>query len=126
MRVVVTGAAGFIGSWLSEKLLALGHEVIGIDCLTDYYPPEMKRRNLEAALANPRQEVKDIGPQQRLAAGEGNGECVQVTRLVNHAQPIRRAQLLLRFLGRGLPDVADAAAAVALWLAGLDTGRFGG
>ena len=50
MKIVVTGAAGFIGSWLSEKLLALGHEVTGIDCLTDYYLPDIKRKNLEPAL----------------------------------------------------------------------------
>ncbi len=54
MRILVTGAAGFIGSWLSEKLLALGHDVTGIDCLTDYYSPQIKRRNIEAALQNPR------------------------------------------------------------------------
>jgi nucleoside-diphosphate-sugar epimerase len=54
MRIVVTGAAGFIGSSLSEKLLSLGHDVTGIDCLTDYYPPRMKRRNIEAACQNPR------------------------------------------------------------------------
>jgi len=52
MRIIVTGAAGFIGSWLSEELLARGHEVTGIDCLTDYYAPEIKRRNLKAALQN--------------------------------------------------------------------------
>ncbi len=53
MRIVVTGAAGFIGSRLSEKLLALDHEVTGIDCLTDYYPPEIKRSNIKEALGNP-------------------------------------------------------------------------
>ncbi|RJP70116.1 MAG: NAD-dependent epimerase/dehydratase family protein [Candidatus Abyssobacteria bacterium SURF_17] len=53
MRVIVTGAAGFIGSSLTERLLALGHDVTGIDCLTDYYSPDMKRRNLELALAHP-------------------------------------------------------------------------
>src|SRR3989442_7908183 len=36
-RVVVTGAAGFIGSHLCERLLADGHEVIGIDSFSDYY-----------------------------------------------------------------------------------------
>ncbi len=54
MRVLVTGAAGFIGSSLSERLLALGHDVAGIDCLTDYYSPETKRRNIETALQNSR------------------------------------------------------------------------
>ena len=38
MKVVVTGAAGFIGSHVAESLLADGHEVVGIDCFTDYYP----------------------------------------------------------------------------------------
>ena len=35
MRYVVTGAAGFIGSQLAEKLIADGHEVVGVDCFTD-------------------------------------------------------------------------------------------
>lgn len=54
MKVLVTGAAGFIGSSLAERLLALGHEVIGIDCLADYYSPDIKRQNLTTALQNRR------------------------------------------------------------------------
>jgi len=46
-RVVVTGAAGFIGSHLCERLLERGDDVVGIDCLTDYYPRPLKERNLE-------------------------------------------------------------------------------
>lgn len=46
MRCVVTGAAGFIGSHLCERLLADGHAVTGIDCFTDYYPRPVKERNL--------------------------------------------------------------------------------
>jgi UDP-glucuronate 4-epimerase len=42
---LVTGAAGFIGSHLAERLLALGHDVRCIDCFTDYYDPELKREN---------------------------------------------------------------------------------
>jgi UDP-glucuronate 4-epimerase len=42
VRYVVTGAAGFIGSHLAEALRALGHEVVGVDCFTDYYDPALK------------------------------------------------------------------------------------
>jgi UDP-glucuronate 4-epimerase len=44
-RYVVTGAAGFIGSHLAEGLLDAGHEVVGIDCFTDYYDPALKEEN---------------------------------------------------------------------------------
>jgi nucleoside-diphosphate-sugar epimerase len=45
MRYVVTGAAGFIGSHLTESLRRAGHEVHGIDCFTDYYDPALKEEN---------------------------------------------------------------------------------
>jgi UDP-glucose 4-epimerase len=47
VKVVVTGAAGFIGSHLSERLLADGHQVTGLDSFTDYYDRGQKDRNLE-------------------------------------------------------------------------------
>lgn len=50
MRCLVTGSAGFIGSSIAERLLGLGHEVVGVDCFTDYYPVEIKRSNLANAL----------------------------------------------------------------------------
>lgn len=43
---LVTGAAGFVGSHLSEQLLAAGHTVAGIDAFIPYYPRELKERNL--------------------------------------------------------------------------------
>ena len=49
IRALVTGAAGFIGSTLTDRLLADGIGVTGVDCFTDYYDPALKRRNLEAA-----------------------------------------------------------------------------
>jgi nucleoside-diphosphate-sugar epimerase len=45
-KVIVTGAAGFIGSHLTEILLKQGDEVIGIDEFNDYYDPALKRKNV--------------------------------------------------------------------------------
>jgi len=45
MKYMVTGAAGFIGSHLCERLLAEGHEIVAVDCFTDYYDRALKDRN---------------------------------------------------------------------------------
>ena len=54
MKALVTGVAGFIGSTLAERLLRDGADVVGIDCFTDYYPRQVKERNLQTARANQR------------------------------------------------------------------------
>jgi len=46
-RVLVTGAAGFIGYHLSERLLGAGDEVVGLDNLNDYYDPKLKEQRLD-------------------------------------------------------------------------------
>jgi UDP-glucuronate 4-epimerase len=46
MKVLVTGAAGFIGSHVVSRLLARGDDVVGIDNLNDYYDPALKRARL--------------------------------------------------------------------------------
>ena len=58
-KILVTGAAGFIGSHLTEKLLSMGHEVTGLDCfMGDLYPSELKRENWL--------EVKQLFPKTKL------------------------------------------------------------
>ena len=51
--IFMTGAAGFIGSRLANRLLQQGHAVVGLDNFNDYYDPKLKRRNVAWALEQP-------------------------------------------------------------------------
>ena len=52
MRVLVTGAAGFIGLHTAQRLLARGDAVVGLDNLNDYYDPARKRANVKEVQAS--------------------------------------------------------------------------
>jgi len=52
MKVLLTGAAGFIGSHLTERLLDDGYEVAGVDNFDNFYDPEVKRSNIKKSLEN--------------------------------------------------------------------------
>ncbi|MDR1661461.1 MAG: NAD-dependent epimerase [Azoarcus sp.] len=54
MKILVTGAAGFIGMYTVERLLARGDEVVGIDNLNDYYDPALKESRLARLRPHPR------------------------------------------------------------------------
>ena len=54
MKVLVTGAAGFIGMHVSERLLSMGHEVVGLDNLNDYYDVALKEARLARLTAGAR------------------------------------------------------------------------
>ncbi|MDY3553534.1 NAD-dependent epimerase/dehydratase family protein [Gemmata sp. JC717] len=68
MRCIVTGAAGFIGSHLCERLLADGHAVTGIDCFTDYYPRPVKERNLAHLIDKPHFTLRELDLSQGVPA----------------------------------------------------------
>jgi UDP-glucuronate 4-epimerase len=68
-RYVVTGAAGFIGSHLTEALLARGDDVVAVDSFTDYYEPALKEQNAQGFDVE-RVDLNDA-PLEELFAGAG-------------------------------------------------------
>ena len=65
MKVLVTGAAGFIGSNLAEKLAARGDEVVGLDNFNDYYDPQKKRHNAQRLAAYPNFKMMEMDIRDR-------------------------------------------------------------
>jgi len=53
MKALITGAAGFIGSHLTERLLKDGWTVVGVDSFDTFYDPQIKRDNIAGPLSNP-------------------------------------------------------------------------
>jgi UDP-glucuronate 4-epimerase len=75
MKVLITGAAGFIGMHVAERLLARGDEVVGIDNLNDYYDPALKQARLARLTPQPgfrfqRLDVADRAGVEALFAAE--------------------------------------------------------
>jgi len=60
MKVLVTGAAGFIGSALSLQLLQQGHDVVGIDNFNSYYDASLKRARAQRALDHPGFQLREM------------------------------------------------------------------
>ncbi|MFF7709177.1 SDR family NAD(P)-dependent oxidoreductase [Pseudomonas sp. NPDC007930] len=79
MTVLVTGAAGFIGYHLAQRLCAEGHEVVGLDNLNSYYSPALKQARLERLLRLPgfrfeRLDITDAAALNALFARHGFSE----------------------------------------------------
>jgi UDP-glucuronate 4-epimerase len=78
--ILVTGAAGFIGSYVAHALLDGGRRVVGVDNLNNYYPPALKRARLEPLLARKGFlfHEADIADFERLRSlpGVGEADCI--------------------------------------------------
>src|SRR5512135_637970 len=75
MRILVTGAAGFIGMHVALRLLARGDEVVGVDNVNDYYDVRLKEARLARLASTPgfrllRLDLADRGAVEKLFAAE--------------------------------------------------------
>jgi UDP-glucuronate 4-epimerase len=73
MKAIVTGAAGFIGSYLCERLLNDGWSVVGIDNFDNFYAPQIKRDNIKTCLKNSRfqtieADIRDVDKMNEITA----------------------------------------------------------
>ncbi len=76
MKILVTGAAGFIGSHLTERLLKEGHAVTGVDSFDAFYDPQIKRRNIAGALEHPSFNLVEADIRDQAAMDKAIGEDV--------------------------------------------------
>ena len=78
MKALVTGAAGFIGSHLSERLLRDGWKVVGADNFDDFYDPQTKRRNVAGCLKNKNFQLIEADIRDRNAMDKAVGDGVEI------------------------------------------------
>ena len=74
MTVLVTGAAGFIGAAVCERLLERGERVVGLDNLNGYYDPSLKQARLDRLGAVPQRQSHQADPAAP-ALGPGRSSC---------------------------------------------------
>jgi len=119
MTILVTGAAGFIGSHLAERLLRRGDEVIGLDNFNDYYDPARKRANERRLCAYPnfRMVEADVRDRERLFALLAENDIRAVAHLAAMAgvrDAVKLPDLYVNVDLNGTQNVLDAARAVGV------------
>ena len=111
---MVTGAAGFIGSHLTEALLARGDEVIALDNFDDYYSPARKRANIvpfqdHARLTFYQADIRDADRMQRIVAEHGPEVIAHMAAMGSVRYSIGRAPLYTDVNLRGTVNLLEAA-----------------
>lgn len=114
MNILVTGAAGFIGSHVAEALLARGDAVTGLDNFNDYYDPARKRANVMPLTSNPRftlheADVRDEEGIAGICAEGGFDGVIHLAAMAGVRYSIERAPLYVDVNVRGTVNLLEAA-----------------
>ncbi|RMH03526.1 MAG: SDR family NAD(P)-dependent oxidoreductase [Planctomycetota bacterium] len=112
-KVLITGAAGFIGSHLAERCLELGAEVVGLDLFDDFYDPALKRANVARALAHPRYrlvegDIRDRAAMRELVAAGGFDVIVHLAARAGVRPSLERPALYYDVNVQGTLSLLDA------------------
>ncbi len=114
-KVLITGAAGFIGSHLVERLLGDGVQVVGVDNFCDFYDPAIKRRNLRNALTSPSFElveadIRDGDAMDAAVSRTRPGAIVHIAAMAGVRISIQRPKLYAEVNLSGTVNMLEAAA----------------
>lgn len=119
MKVLVTGAAGFIGSHLAEALLSRGDEVIGLDNFNDYYDPARKRANIAPFRKHTRltfyeADIRDADQMQHIIADQRPAAIAHLAAMASVRYSIGRAPLYADVNLRGTVNLLEGAREVGV------------
>jgi len=113
MNILITGAAGFIGSHVTEAVLARGDTVVGLDNFNDYYDPARKRANAALLTPNPRftlfeADVRDTETLERVCTQGHFDAVVHLAAMAGVRYSIERAPLYTDVNIRGTVNLLEA------------------
>lgn len=116
MTILVTGAAGFIGSHLAEQLCRRGDRVIGLDNFNDYYDPARKRANENRLSAYPNfrmieADLRDRARMFELVAGHGISRIAHLAAMAGVRNAVSHPDLYVNVNLNGTQNLLDAARA---------------
>src|SRR5262245_23416526 len=111
MRLLVTGIAGFIGSHLTEKLLARGHEVTGLDSFDAFYDRRIKETNLAAlgAVQVIEGDILDAALLDRILGSARHDAIVHLAALAGVGPSLKEPRRYMAVNVEGTQSIADAA-----------------